>query len=132
MKRLFFALGFITLACLSVKASQDSLHQYVAKYKFPDGSPVTEVTVILENGTLQISSIMGSSTLEKNSEDQFVITSYNGTATFSRNSAKKIISLKIEAMGITMEGSREETNESGDGKIILPMKFPIPMMPSDL
>lgn len=131
MKRLFFILGFFTITCLSVHASQDSLQQYVAKFKFPEGSPVTEVNIILENGALQITSVMGASPLEKSNEDIFTITAYNGTATFVRNTAKKIIALKIEAMGITMEGTKDESREA-DGKIILPMKFPIPMMPTDL
>ena len=74
---------------------------------------------------------MGASPLEKYNEDIFTITAYNGTATFVRNNAKKIIALKIEAMGITMEGTKDESKEA-DGKIILPMKFPIPMMPTDL
>ncbi len=131
MKRLIFILGLFTITCLSVHASQDSLQQYVSKFKFPEGSPVSEVNIILENGALQITSVMGTSPLEKNNEDIFIITAYNGTATFIRNSAKKIVSLKIEAMGITMEGTKEESKEA-DGKIILPMKFPIPMMPMDL
>jgi DNA-binding transcriptional MocR family regulator len=132
MKRMAFFFVLLTAACLSVKASQDSLQQYVARYKFPEGSPVNEVNVILENGTLQITSILGNSALEKSTEDQFSIVTYNGTASFIRNSAKKIIGLKIEAMGIIMEGVREEGNSHEDGKIILPMKFPIPMMPTDL
>lgn len=131
MKKLIFTLGFFTIACLTVNAAQDSLQQYVAKYKFPEGSPVSEVNIVVENGVLQVTSVMGSSTLEKTGEDIFNITSYNGTATFSRNTAKKITTLKIEAMGVTMEGTREENNQ-GDSKIILPMKFPIPMMPTDM
>ncbi len=132
MKRMAFIFVLLTATCLTVKASQDSLQQYVARYKFPEGSPVNEINIILENGNLQITSILGNSALEKTTDDQFSIVAYNGTASFLRNNAKKIIGLKIEAMGIIMEGTREEGNSHEDGKIILPIKFPIPMIPTDL
>jgi hypothetical protein len=132
MKRIFISLGFIAITCVTVKASQDSLNQYVAKYKFPEGSPLPEINIALDNGSLQISSQMGTSTMEKINDDQFSITAYNGTATFGRNTVKKITTVKIEALGIIMEGIREDGNGTSSGKIILPMKFPIPMMPTDL
>ena len=124
---LFFAICFVS--CLSLKA-QDSLNQYVAKYKFPEGSAVLQVDVILENGVLMVNSAMGSASLEKKGVDTFAMPSYNGTVVFTRNEAKKIIGIKIDVMNILLEGIREENNinSSGDAEIIWPLKFPLPKL----
>jgi hypothetical protein len=107
MKKIMLSLLILIVACLTVKA-QDSLQQYVAKYKFPDGSAVTEVDVVLENGVLQINSSMGSSGLDKTTLDTFSIPSYNGIVIFTRNETKKITGIKIDVMNISLEGIREE------------------------
>ncbi len=131
MKKVTLFLVLAIAYCLTVKASTDPLQQYVAKYKFPEGSVITEVNIILDNGALSATSSIGCTSLQKNDEDHFAITSYNGHATFTRNDAKKITGIKIEVMGLTLEGTREENTIPSDGKIILPMKFPLPMMPQD-
>lgn len=82
--------------------------QYVGKYKFPDGGPVSEVTVAFDNGVLTMSSAVGSSTLEKQSEDVYVITQFQGTATFKRNDAKKVVGISINAGGFSLEGTKED------------------------
>ena len=123
---LFFVICFVS--CLSVKA-QDSLNQYVAKYKFPEGSVVLQVDVILENGVLMVNSTMGSASLEKNGVDTFSMPSYNGKVVFTRNEAKKITGIKIDVMNILLEGTREENNTSSDdAEIIWPLKFPLPKL----
>jgi hypothetical protein len=127
-----FSLVF-TLLCLTIKA-QDSLQQYVAKYKFPSGSVVAEVDITLDNGTLQISSAMGGSVLDKIGKDTFALTTFNGTVIFSRNDVKKVTGIKIEVMGTILEGSREEKDYRGSNlnllptpKAIFPMRYLSPM-----
>ena len=101
----FLLIGF----AFSISAQTDTtLKQYVGKYKFLEGSVVADVTVTFDNGTLTMTSAVGSSSLEKQSEDVFVITQFQGTATFKRNDAKKIIGININAGGYVLDGTKEE------------------------
>jgi hypothetical protein len=107
MKKIFLSLIVLT-AFLTVNAQTDSLQQYTGKYKFPDGSPVTEITVTLEAGVLTANSAMGSSELKKTEGDVFEIVAYGGLATFKRNTESKITSVLIQVGDINMEGTKTE------------------------
>jgi hypothetical protein len=118
MKRILL-LSFLLLgiACTVAAQTDTTLKQYTGKFKFPDGSVVTEVSVTFDNGALTMTSAVGSSSLEKQGEDVFVITQFQGTATFKRNDAKKIIGISINAGGYALEGTKEE------GSILTPLIF---------
>ena len=95
---------------LSKAQQQDTtLTQYVGKYVFPSGSVVPDVTVTLENGALFMSSSVGSSALEKESDDLYVIVAFQGKALFKRDSNRKIVGISINAMGYQLEGSKENS-----------------------
>ena len=79
MKKIFFCL-LISFAATHLCAqdtpvppalpktpSKDSvqLNDYTARYKFPDGSPVSEITIVIENGTLIAQTAMGNSEFKK-------------------------------------------------------------------
>lgn len=131
MKKVTLLLSLFIAVCFSLKA-QDSLQQYVAKYKFPEGSAVTEVTVALENGSLMVNSSLGNAALEKTDTDKFTMPAYNGTVVFTRNEAKKITGIKIDVMNISLEGTREENSGGSDyEKTKMPSRFPLPKMPGD-
>lgn len=132
MKKLIFFLSLLFVAGMTIQA-HGCLQQYVAKYTFPNGSIVKEMNIILENGKLKITSPLGKTIIEKISDDQFSIPLYNGTAVFIRNEAKKIYSVKIVAMGVTLEGTRDDGPVSVEGSkdYLLPLKLPIPMLPLD-
>ena len=72
MKKFAFLLSIGIIYCISLKA-QDSLQHYVAKYKFPQGSMVTEVDVVMENGVLMVNSTMGSAAIERSTGDEFTV-----------------------------------------------------------
>ncbi|GAC1450743.1 MAG: hypothetical protein NVSMB7_13150 [Chitinophagaceae bacterium] len=95
--------------CSTIAASaQDSTQaQLLGRYKFPDGSVVTEVAVTFENGALTMSSSAGVSALEPLKGDSFNIVSFNGTAVFKRNDAKKITGVHIEASGYVLDGVKD-------------------------
>ncbi|MBL0144500.1 MAG: hypothetical protein IPP48_00710 [Chitinophagaceae bacterium] len=95
--------------------AQDSLKQYVAKYKFPEGSAVTEIEVVIENGGLVFQSSLGNTAVEKTGTDEFSIPAYNGTAFFTRNEAKKITGLHIEAQGTVLDGTIVEPKPAESG-----------------
>lgn len=107
MKKIIFSL-FILIGFVSVNAQTDSLHQYTGKFVFPDGSPVTEVSMIIENGVLIGSSAMGSSEFKKIQGDEFEIVAYGGLATFKRDKDGNVISLRIQVQDIDMEGQKSE------------------------
>jgi hypothetical protein len=133
MKKIFFLLTICFFSGIALYA-QDSLKQYVGKYKFPEGSVVPEIEVAIENGALVFKSNMGTTSIEKNGGDEFSIPAYSGTATFTRNEAKKITGLHIEAGGTVLDGSLVESKpaeKSGtnDDLLINPKYLLMPQVP---
>jgi len=112
MRKLIFLLclgiGIVSIVNAQDAPKDSTLQEYVGKYKFPDGSVVTEVTVAIDNGALTMASSAGVSALEKKSEDLYVIVVYQGTAKFNRDANKKIIGVSIDAMGYQLEGTKTE------------------------
>jgi hypothetical protein len=131
MKKVTFLTSIFFVSCLSLKA-QDPFQQYVAKYKFPQGSAVTEVNVTLENGNLLLSSTLGNATVEKTETDKFYIPSLSATATFVRNDAKKITGIKIEMKGSLLDGTREDKslNINNTPMPVPASTFPIKYLPA--
>ena len=107
MKKFIF-LSVLFFAFAAVQAQTDSLQQYTGKFKFPDGSPVTMVTVSLEAGVLTASSNLGSTELKKTEGDVFEVVTYGGTATFKRNTEGKISGVRIQVNDIDIEGTKTE------------------------
>lgn len=98
---------------LLVQAQQDTtLQQYTGKYKFPDGSVISEMTVTIENGILMAGSVMGNSELKKTEGDVFEVVAYSGTATFRRTEGK-IAGVQIIVRDIIMEGTKSESLNIG-------------------
>jgi hypothetical protein len=92
----------------SFAQTDTTLQQYTGRYKFAEGGPVAEVTVVLDNGALSMNSSVGTSALQKQADDVFTIVQFQGTATFRRNEAGKIIGVSISAMGYSLEGKKED------------------------
>ncbi len=107
MKKIFLSL-MTTISFLAVHAQNDSLKQYTGTYKFPEGTPFTEVIVTLDSTGLTASSAMGSSELKRTEGDVFEIVAYGGTATFKRNADNKISAVHILVGDINAEGTKTE------------------------
>ena len=108
MKHILLSL-FVTICFLSVNAQDTTLNKYTGKYKFPDGSPVTEITVTVDNGTLMASSAMGTTEFKKtDTPDVFEVVVYSGTATFKKNAEGKVTGVSISAGGTNLEGTKVE------------------------
>jgi hypothetical protein len=105
-----FILSFIVLfSFLSAWSQQDTTdQQFVGKYKFAEGNPVTEVIISLENGVLSAGSALGTSELKKTAKDTYEIVSFGGTATFKRNTEGKVNGISIAVQDLTMEGTKSE------------------------
>ncbi|MCX8481748.1 MAG: hypothetical protein ORN58_07500 [Sediminibacterium sp.] len=108
MKKLLLFITIFTICNYSFAQtdSTQKLKDYVGTYKFPEGSIVPTVNVSIENGGLIIGSIQGTSTLEKQGEDLYIITAFNGTCLFKRNDAKVVIGVHIEAGGYVLDGDK--------------------------
>lgn len=103
----FMLIGFVSASNAQSAPTDSTVNQLLGKYKFAEGSPVAEVTVVLENGVLMMNSQAGSSTLEKSAEDVYVITQFQGTAKFTRDENKKVTGVTILAMGYELVGTKE-------------------------
>ena len=92
-----------------VPTSDSTLKQYTGTYKFPEGSVVAEISVIIDGGGLVMTAPVGSSPLEKREEDLFFIVQFQGTAKFNRDASRKVTGVTINAMGYVLEGTRTES-----------------------
>lgn len=108
-KLLFLALTVFVFNSINARnAPADSLQEYTGKYKFPEGTPFSEVIITLQNGTLTATSETGSSDLKRREGDTFDIVAYNGTAIFKRNEAKKINKVQLQVHDLDVEGDKTE------------------------
>ncbi len=107
MKKIFFSL-FILFGFITVNAQTDSFQQYIGNYKFPDGSPVAEITVTVDNGLLMASSAMGTTEFKPTSTpDVFEVVAYGGTATFKKKEGK-VTGVQILVGDVNIEGEKTE------------------------
>jgi len=113
-----FLLFFVALgSCFILSAQQtpqaDSLKEYTGKYKFPEGSEVTEIKVGIENNILWTYSDKGNSELKRIEKDMFEVVQYTGTATFKRDENGKVIGLHIEVGNLIMDGKKSDETPAG-------------------
>jgi hypothetical protein len=111
LMRKLFLLIFASICFVALHAQtpvNDSLKEYTGKYKFPEGNPVPEVTISIQNGVLFGSSAQGSSELKRIEKDIFEVVAYSGIATFKRNEQAKVVGIKIEVEDTIMEGTKSE------------------------
>lgn len=99
----FFASLFVTGAF-----AQTDKSRYTGVYKFPDGSVVTTIEVLLQDSALQMASSAGASPLVWVKDDEFTITNFSGVASFKRNSEGRVVGVHIEAMGYVLDGTKQE------------------------
>lgn len=111
MRRLllfFFVIGSSFILSAQQSPQADSLKEYTGKYKFPEGSEVTEIKVDIENGILWAYSEKGNSELKKIEKDVFEVVQYTGTATFKRDENGRINGLHVEVEDLIMDGTKSE------------------------
>ena len=109
MKKIMLSLLAFLAFTVAQAQADTSLQQYTGKYIFPDGSPVKEICVIVQEGVLTATSVMGNSELRKTeNKDVFELVLYAGTATFKRNADGKVNALQIQVEDVNMEGTKTE------------------------
>lgn len=93
----------------TANAQTSSLKDYLGKYVFPEGSPVTEVTLTAEDTVLTINSAMGSTPLEKKGVDTFYLSAYDAPIIFKRGADNSVETLTIIVQGMELTAKRTAT-----------------------
>jgi hypothetical protein len=106
MKKMLL-MGIVFLGIFVTVQAQDSpLKEYLGKYTFAEGSPVTEVNVTAEDSVLIINSAMGSTGLEKKGVDTFYLAAYDAPVVFKRDANKLVVSVSILEQGMELIGTK--------------------------
>ncbi|TRZ83017.1 MAG: DUF3471 domain-containing protein [Sediminibacterium sp.] len=106
MKKIFL-MAVISMGIMATANAQTSnLKDYLGKYVFPEGSPVTEVTITAEDTVLTINSAMGSTPLEKKGVDTFYLAAYDAPIIFKRGADNAVETLTIIVQGMELTAKR--------------------------
>ena len=114
LMRKFFLVVFLIPVFLVTNAQSDPapmppLEDFVGKYVFPEGSPVPDVDVSVNSGTLFMNSAAGSSGCTRLGADSFLIDQFSGYAVFRRGDDKKVNAVHIEASGYILDGQKQSS-----------------------
>ena len=106
MKKILL-MAFILVGVIATANAQTStLKDYLGKYVFPEGSPVTEVTITAEDTVLTINSAMGSTPLEKKGTDTFYLAAYDAPIIFKRGANNSVETLTIIVQGMELTATK--------------------------
>ncbi len=106
MKKIFLMAVILMGVFASVNAQTSNLKDYLGKYVFPEGSPVTEVTITAEDTVLTINSAMGSTPLEKKGVDTFYLAAYDAPIIFKRGADNAVETLTIIVQGMELTATK--------------------------
>jgi hypothetical protein len=109
MKKIFLMAVILMGVMATANAQTSSLKDYLGKYVFPEGSPVTEVTLTAEDTVLTINSAMGSTPLEKKGVDTFYLSAYDAPIIFKRGAGNSVETLTIIVQGMELTAKRTAT-----------------------
>ena len=102
MKKILIMAVILVGVIASAKAQTSPLKDYLGKYVFPEGSPVTEVTVTAEDTVLTASSAMGAFALEKKGVDTFYLAAFDAPVIFKRGADNSVESVTIVVQGMEL------------------------------
>ncbi|MBS1511868.1 MAG: hypothetical protein JST86_13560 [Bacteroidetes bacterium] len=131
MKKVTLLLSVFIASCMYIKAEDVCPQQYTAKYKLPTGCSIGDVSVFMENGTLHLNCLLGSTTLEITGDDKFYMPANSGTIVFLRNDAKRITGIRMDIQNLSVEGIKEERDADVTAPVIKPT-FPIRNLPAGM
>ncbi len=117
MKKILLLSTLLLGVFISIQAQDTTLTQFTGKYKFAEGSPVQEVVINVDKGTLVAASAMGSFVLQKTREPQYYIADNQSPVIFKRDSNKKVIGLSISVSSMVLEALKVETVSFVDEKM---------------
>ena len=109
-KTILSAISVLLIIQASAQTEPEKKHKlddFVGRYVFPDGSVVPDVTVVISDNILNMSSAAGASELTELGVDSFNIVQFSGLAAFKRGEDKKVNAVHIEAQGYVLDGTKQ-------------------------
>ena len=106
MKKIVLMASIMMGVLFSVHAQSTTLNDYFGKYTFPEGSPVTEVSITAEDTVLTINSAMGSTALDRKGIDSFYLAAYDAPVVFKRDASNAVVSISITVQGMELVGTK--------------------------
>jgi hypothetical protein len=108
MKKMLL-MGIVFLGIfISVQAQDSPLKEYLGKYTFAEGSPVTEVVLTVEDSVLVSTSSVGAFPLEKKGVDTFYLAAYDALVIFKRDGNNVVTGVGITMQGMELIGTKAE------------------------
>jgi hypothetical protein len=106
MKKILLMAVILMGVMATANAQTSPLKDYLGKYVFPEGSPVTEVTLTIEDTVLTINSAMGATALEKKGVDTFYLAAYDAPIIFKRGANNSVETLTIIVQGMELTATK--------------------------
>ncbi|MEY3187642.1 MAG: hypothetical protein RIT41_177 [Bacteroidota bacterium] len=106
MKKILLMAAILVGVIATANAQTSPLKDYLGKYVFPEGSPVTEVTLTIEDTVLTINSAMGATALEKKGVDTFYLAAYDAPIIFKRGANNEVETLTIIVQGMELTATK--------------------------
>jgi len=91
---------------ISVQAQDSPLKEYLGKYTFAEGSPVTEVVLTVQDSVLVSTSSVGAFPLEKKGVDTFYLAAYDALVIFKRDGNNVVTGVGINVQGMELIGTK--------------------------
>jgi hypothetical protein len=91
---------------VTVQAQDSPLKEYLGKYTFAEGSPVTEVVLTVEDSVLVSTSSVGAFPLEKKGVDTFYLAAYDALVIFKRDGNNVVTGVGINVQGMELIGTK--------------------------
>jgi hypothetical protein len=89
-----------------VQAQDSPLKEYLGKYTFAEGSPVTEVVLTVQDSVLVSTSSVGAFPLEKKGVDTFYLAAYDALVIFKRDGNNIVTGVGINVQGMELIGTK--------------------------
>jgi hypothetical protein len=106
MKKILL-MGIVFLGIFVTVQAQDSpLKEYLGKYTFAEGSPVTEVVLTVQDSVLVSTSSVGAFPLEKKGVDTFYLAAYDALVIFKRDGNNIVTGVGINVQGMELIGTK--------------------------
>jgi hypothetical protein len=112
MKKMLL-MGIVFLGIFVTVQAQDSpLKEYLGKYTFAEGSPVTEVVLTIQDSVLVSTSSVGSFPLEKKGVDTFYLAAYDALVIFKRDGNSVVEGVGINVQGMELIGKKTDASSA--------------------
>jgi len=106
MKKILL-MGIVFLGIfVSVQAQDSPLKEYLGKYTFAEGSPVTEVVLTVQDSVLVSTSSVGAFPLDKKGVDTFYLAAYDALVIFKRDGNNVVTGVGINVQGMELIGTK--------------------------